>query len=87
MSKKLSLLERVKKLRPVQFRYNSDVDESTKLRAGFIAQEVQEIFPECVFEHNGRLAIKNELLGSYINQAQDEYIKNRILNNELSETG
>ena len=87
MSKKSNLLERVKKLRPVQFRYNSDVDAETKLRAGFIAQEVREIFPECVFENNGRLAIKNELLGSLINQAQDEYIKNRILNDELLKTG
>ena len=78
MSKILSVLDRVRKLRPVQFRYNSDIDEATALRAGFVAQEVQEIFPDCVFEHEGRLIIKTELLGSYINMAVDEEKKQRI---------
>lgn len=38
----------VEQLRPVSFKYNNDPDE--RVRAGFIAQEVQSVIPESVYD-------------------------------------
>jgi hypothetical protein len=40
-------LDKVSQLNPVNFHYNSD-DDTAPLRVGFIAQEVQQLFPEIV---------------------------------------
>lgn len=68
----MSLLERVRKLRPVQFRYREELDPGQSLRAGFLAQEVQEIFPETVREVNGVLTIDLDVLSSIVEQAKQE---------------
>ncbi len=50
-----SVLSRVLRLRPVKYKY-IDPDPSLP-EAGFIAQEVEELFPEAVTEKNGKKAI------------------------------
>lgn len=50
-----SFLGRVLRLRPVKFKY-IDPDPSVP-EAGFIAQEVEKLFPETVVERNGKKAI------------------------------
>lgn len=50
-----SILSRVLRLRPVKYKYikpNPSLPD-----AGFIAQEVEELFPEAVTEKNGKKAI------------------------------
>jgi hypothetical protein len=44
-------------LNTVKYRYNHNADDATKTR-GFIAQEVQEVFPDLVYTEDGdRLGI------------------------------
>ena len=52
---KYSVLNRVLRLRPVKYKY-IEPDPSLP-EAGFIAQEVEELFPEAVTEKNGKKAI------------------------------
>ena len=48
-----SMLDKMKQLRIVNFKFNEDVtQESDELQIGFIAQEVEEILPELVIERN-----------------------------------
>lgn len=68
-----STLDKVRRLRPVQFRYNDEIDPNNTLRGGFIAQEVAEIFPEAVFEHDGHLRVDVTFLKAKINKAIDEH--------------
>ena len=68
----MSVLEKVLRLTPINFRYTKNVDPNQSLRAGFSAQQVQEVFPDAVEEVDGYLAIKTETLESYINQAFKE---------------
>jgi len=69
----VSLLERVRRLRPVQFRYREEIDPGQPLRAGFIAQEVKEIFPEAVREVGGVLMLDMDVLSAIVEQAKQEY--------------
>lgn len=41
-------LDRVAKLRPVTWNWKDEEDEEAKLRYGFIAQEVEKLFPDLV---------------------------------------
>ena len=50
-----SILSRVLRLRPAKYKYVK-ADPSLP-EAGFIAQEVEELFPEAVTEKNGKKAI------------------------------
>ena len=54
----------VMKLRPVAFKYKSDIDPSGTIQYGLIAEEVAEIYPELVVnDDEGRpLAIRSQLL-------------------------
>ena len=46
-----SMLDKMKQLRVVNFKFNEDVtQESDELQIGFIAQEVEEVLPELVME-------------------------------------
>lgn len=68
-----SVLEKVRKLECVQFRYNDEIDPQNKLRGGFIAQQVAEVFPDAVFKHDGILKVDVSYLKAKVNEAQDEY--------------
>lgn len=72
------LLAKVRQLKPVQFRYNEDIDPDCLVRGGFIAQQVQKIFPEIVREIDGLLRVNTTKLGSYINRALDEHKKDKF---------
>ena len=52
-----SVLQDVLALQPTKFHYNDCNDPSSKKTVGFIAQEVQEHFPDVVGEKNGYLSI------------------------------
>lgn len=70
------LLTKVRQLKPVQFRYNENFDPDCNLRGGFVAQQVQQIFPELVSKHeDGLLRVNTTALGGYINRALDEHKK------------
>ena len=68
----MSIAERVAKLTPIQFRYTPELDPAQPLRAGFSAQQVQEVFPDAVFERHGALCINLPVLESYIAAAARE---------------
>ena len=53
----MSALEKLKQLKPIQFRYNEELDPNQSLRAGFSAQQVQKIIPEAVHEVDGVLML------------------------------
>ena len=42
----MSALEKLKQLEPIQFRYKAELDPTQPLRAGFSAQQVQQVIPE-----------------------------------------
>ena len=50
-----SILSRVLRLRPVKYKYINP--DPSLPEAGFIAQEVEELFPEAVTEKDGKKAI------------------------------
>ncbi len=50
-----SILTRVMALRPVTYRFRHDLLQQNEM--GFIAQEVQELFPELVHDMDGRLTL------------------------------
>jgi len=72
------LLEKVRQLKPVQFRYNEDFDPDCVLRAGFVAQQVQKVFPELVKEIDGYLRVNTTALGGYIDRALHEHKKRKL---------
>ena len=51
-----SILQKVVQLNPVTFLFNSE-PASAPMHYGFIAQEVQELFPEFVSENDGKLGL------------------------------
>ena len=67
----VDIRDRVAQLQPIQFRYHKDIDPEQKLRAGFSAQQVAQVFPDAVIERNGYLFINNAKLNGYIQQAQN----------------
>lgn len=70
----MSILERVRQLTPLQFRYRRELDPSGALRGGFSAQQVQEAFPDAVVEVNGVLMIDLEVFGRYVELARREQL-------------
>lgn len=59
-----TVLDRVSKLRPVRFHWKDDSDDVEKT-VGFIAQEVQELFPDAISENGDRLAISSAEIAAY----------------------
>ena len=55
-----------------------NIDPEQKLRAGFSAQQVAQVFPDAVVEIDGYLFIKNDVLGGYIQAARAELNSSRI---------
>ena len=70
----MSALEKLKKLEPIQFRYKENIDPTQSLRAGFSAQQVQEIIPEAVHEVDGVLLLDLNVLRNYIALAREELL-------------
>tara|TARA_Y100001937_G_scaffold101837_1_gene139832 strand:+ start:312 stop:536 length:225 start_codon:yes stop_codon:yes gene_type:complete len=70
----MSAVEKLKKLKPIQFRYKKELDPSQSLRAGFSAQQVKEIIPEAVIEVNGILMLDMNILRSYVETAKKELL-------------
>ena len=70
----MSAVEKLKKLKPIQFRYKKELDPSQPLRAGFSAQQVREIIPEAVIEVNGVLMLDMNILKSYVETTKKELL-------------
>ena len=70
----MSALEKLKQLEPIQFRYKENIDPTQSLRAGFSAQQVQEIIPEAVHEVDGVLLLDLNVLRNYISLAREELL-------------
>ncbi len=70
----MSALEKLKQLEPIQFRYKENIDPTQSLRAGFSAQQVQEIIPEAVHEVDGVLLLDLNVLRNYIALAREELL-------------
>ena len=70
----MSALDKLKKLEPIQFRYKENIDPTQSLRAGFSAQQVQEIIPEAVHEVNGVLMLDLNVLRNYLSLAKEELL-------------
>jgi hypothetical protein len=73
----VTTLDRVRQLLPVVFRYNPGLEAGTPLRAGFVAQQVQEVFPDAVHEVDGYLVLDALKLKQYVQQALQEMRLNR----------
>ena len=72
----MSALEKLKQLEPIQFRYKKEFDPDQKLRAGFSAQQVQQVIPEAVMEVNGVLMLDMNVLKNYLRLAREELLEN-----------
>ena len=70
----MSAVDKLKKLKPIQFRYKKELDPSQPLRAGFSAQQVREVIPEAVIEVNGVLMLDMNILRSYVETAKKELL-------------
>ena len=70
----MSALEKLKQLEPIQFRYKENIDPTQSLRAGFSAQQVQEIIPEAVHEVDGVLMLDLNVLRNYLSLAREELL-------------
>ena len=68
-------LGKLKQLQAIQFRYNPEVDSDQRLRAGFSAQQVQQVIPAAVFEENGYLMLDMDVLKAYVREAKKELRK------------
>lgn len=68
----VSTLERVRQLTPVLFRYRAEIEAGAPLRAGFVAQQVQEVFPDVVHDVGGALVLDLPRLRGYVQQALRE---------------
>jgi len=71
----MSALEKLKKLQTIQFRYKEEFDVDQRLRAGFSAQQVQEVIPEAVVEVDGYLMLDMDVLKAYVREAKKELRK------------
>ena len=71
----MSALEKLKKLQAIQFRYKKEVNSDQRLRAGFSAQQVQQVIPEAVFEEDGYLMLDMDVLKAYVREAKKELMK------------
>ena len=70
----MSALEKLKQLEPIQFRYKKELDPTQPLRAGFSAQQVQQVIPEAVHEVDGVLMIDINVLRNYLTLAREEIL-------------
>jgi hypothetical protein len=68
-------LGKLKQLQAIQFRYKPEVDSDQRLRAGFSAQQVQQVIPEAVFEEDGYLMLDMDVLKAYVREAKKELKK------------
>ena len=66
------ILDRLSRLRPVRFHWKDEADEEEKT-VGFIAQEVQEQFPDAIAENGDRLAISTSEIAAYTIAGLQEY--------------
>lgn len=73
----MSNLDRVRRLEPVEFRYEPSIDPDQKLRAGFLAQQVKSVIPEAVVEINGIEMINLKTLRGVVDAAVREYMERR----------
>jgi len=71
----MSALEKLKKLQTIQFRYKEEFNVDQRLRAGFSAQQVQEVIPEAVVEVDGYLMLDMDVLKAYVREAKKELRK------------
>ena len=71
----MSALEKLKQLEPIQFRYKAELDPTQPLRAGFSAQQVQQVIPEAVHEVDGVLMIDLNILKNYLRLAREELLE------------
>ena len=72
----MSALDKLKQLKPIQFRYKKEFDPTQPLRAGFSAQQVRKVIPEAVHEVNGVLMLDMNVLNNYIQLAREELLAN-----------
>ena len=70
----MSALEKLKQLEPIQFRYKKELDPTQPLRAGFSAQQVQQVIPEAVVEVDGILMLDMNVLKNYLRMAREELL-------------
>ena len=68
-------LGKLKQLQAIQFKYKPEVDSDQRLRAGFSAQQVQQVIPEAVFEDDGYLMLDMDVLKAYVREAKKELRK------------
>tara|TARA_B100000282_G_scaffold36223_1_gene22741 strand:+ start:2143 stop:2463 length:321 start_codon:yes stop_codon:yes gene_type:complete len=68
-------LGKLKQLQALQFRYKPEVDSDQRLRAGFSAQQVQQVIPEAVYEEDGYLMLDMDVLKTYVREAKKELRK------------
>tara|TARA_A100001201_G_C3963811_1_gene163494 strand:- start:65 stop:391 length:327 start_codon:yes stop_codon:yes gene_type:complete len=68
-------LGKLKQLQAIQFRYKPEVDSDQRLRAGFSAQQVQQVIPEAVYEEDGYLMLDMNVLKAYVREAKKELRK------------
>ena len=73
--KVVNALDKLKQLQTIQFRYKPEVDSDQRLRAGFSAQQVQQVIPEAVFEEDGYLMLDMDVLKAYVREAKKELRK------------
>ena len=71
----VSALEKLKQLEPIQFRYKEEIDPTQALRAGFSAQQVQQVIPEAVVEVDGVLMLDMNILKNYLRLAKEELLE------------
>ena len=57
-----SVLDRLVKLKPSRFRFKRQTEDETKL-FGFVAQEVQDVFPDMVSDEKNRLGLAYDDFG------------------------
>ena len=68
-------LGKLKQLQALQFRYKEEFNSDQRLRAGFSAQQVQEIIPEAVIEVDGYFMLDMDVLKAYVREAKKELRK------------
>ena len=68
-------LGKLKQLQALQIRYKEEFNSDQRLRAGFSAQQVQEIIPEAVIEVDGYLMLDMDVLKAYVREAKKELRK------------
>ena len=71
----MSALKKLKQLEPIQFRYKEEIDPTQALRAGFSAQQVQQVIPEAVVEVDGVLMLDMNILKNYLRLAKEELLE------------